>query len=50
MISMENMKEVMIFCGEIGYDLSQQNILRPLVKLVYNSTDRVPFKDLRSGR
>ena len=43
-ISPEIMKEVFNFCGEIGFDLKQQNIFRePLFNSVYNGTDRVSF-------
>ena len=38
------MKEVFNFCGEIGYDLKQQNNFRqPLFNSVYKGTERVSF-------
>ena len=43
-VSPEIMKEVFNFCGEIDYDLKQQNIFRqPLFNSVYNSTERISF-------
>ena len=43
-VSPEIMKEVFNFCGEIDYDLKQQNIFRqPLFNSVYNGTERVSF-------